>query len=47
MHNVHVAFKRFLKLLTPEEQLIEVNGFINELNKSNRPGVKLFKRFHY
>ena len=38
MHNVHFDFKRFLKLLTPAEQLIEINGAINELNKSNRPG---------
>ena len=45
MHNVHVDFKRFLKLLTPEEQLIEINRVINELNKSNQPGYKISKRF--
>ena len=45
MHNVHVDFKRFLKLLTPEEQLIEINRVINELNKSNRPGYKISIRF--
>ena len=45
LHNVHVDFKRFLKLLTPEEQLIETNRVINELNKSNRPGYKVSKRF--
>ena len=45
MHNVHVDFKRFLKLLTPEEQLIEINCVINELNKSNRPGYKISIRF--
>ena len=45
MHNVHVDFKRFLKLLTPEEQLIEINRVINELNKSNHLGYKISKRF--
>ena len=34
MHNIHVDFKRFLKLLAPEEQLIEINRVINKLNKS-------------
>ena len=30
MLNVHVDFKRFLKLSTPEEQLIGINRVINE-----------------
>ena len=34
MHNVHADFKRFLKLLAPEELLIEINRVINKLNKS-------------
>ena len=38
LHNVHVDFKRFLKLLTPEEQLTESNGIINQINKSSHPG---------
>ena len=45
LHNVHVDFKRFLKLLTPEEQLIEINRIINQLNKSSHPGYKISKRF--
>ena len=45
LHNVHVDFKRFLKLLTPEEQLIEINRVINQLNKSSHLGYKISKRF--
>ena len=44
MHNVHVDSKRFLKLSTPEEQLIEINRVINKLNKCNRPSYKISKR---
>ena len=46
MHGVHADFKRFLKLLTPEEQPIEINRVINKLNKSNRPGYKISKRLY-
>ena len=45
MLNVHVDFKRFLKLLTPEEQLIGINCVIYELNKCNRPSYKISNRF--
>ena len=46
MYNIHVDFKRFLKLLAPEEQVIEINQVINKLNKSNLPGYKISRRFH-
>ena len=47
MHGVHADFKRFLKLLTPEEQLIEINRVINKLNKSNRQVIRFQKDFTY
>ena len=46
MHNVHVDSKRFLKLSTPEEQLIEINRVINKLNKCNRQSYKISKRLY-
>ena len=47
MHGIHADFKRFLKLLTPEEQLIEINRVINKLNKSNRQVIRFQKDFTY
>ena len=34
MPNIMDDFKRFLKILTPEEQLYEINYLINDSNKS-------------
>ena len=45
MPNITVDFKRFLKLLSPEEQLCEINYMINEFSKSNRPGDNINKTF--
>ena len=44
MPNITVDFKRFLKLLSPEEQLCEINYMISEFNKSNRPGDNINKK---
>ena len=40
-----VDFKRFLKLLSPEKQLCEINYMISKFSKSNRPGDKIYKTF--
>ena len=40
-----VGFKKFSKLLSPEEQLCEINYMISEFNKSNRPGDNINKKF--
>ena len=40
-----VHFKWFLHLLSPENQLYEINSMINEFNKSNRPGDTVNKTF--
>ena len=45
MPNIMVDFKRFLQLLSPENQLSEINYMINEFNKSNRPGDNIIKKF--
>ena len=46
MPNVMVDFKRFLQLLSPENQLCEINYMINEFNKSNCPGDNIKKNSH-
>ena len=46
MPNITVDFKRFLKLLSPEEQLCEINYMISKFSKSNRPGDKIYKTFY-
>ena len=40
-----VDFERFLKLLSPEEQLCEINYMISKFSKSNRPGDNINKKF--
>ena len=45
MPNIMVDFKRFLQLLSPENQLCEINYMINEFNKSNRPSDNITKKF--
>ena len=45
MPNIMVDFKRFLQLLSPENQLCEINYMINEFNKSNCPGDNIIKKF--
>ena len=39
-----VDFKRFLKFLTPKEQLYQINYWINDFNKSFFPCVKIKKK---
>ena len=46
MPNILVDFKRFAKLLSPEEQLYEIRIMINEFNKSNCPGDNFKKKLH-
>ena len=38
-----VNFKKFLKLLSPKEQLREINYMISEFSKSNRPSDNINK----
>ena len=46
MTNVIVDFKRFLQLLSPENQLYEINSMINQFNKSNRKDENVIKILH-
>ena len=45
MSNIMVDFKRCLQLLSPENQLYEINSMINEFNKSNCKGENINKKF--
>ena len=45
MTNKFVDFKNYLKLLSPEEWLREINFMINEFNKSNCNGENIAKKF--
>ena len=45
MPNVINNFKRYLELLTPEEQLREINRLIKEFDKSYLPCANINKRF--
>ena len=45
MPNIVVDFKRFWQLLSPKNQLCEINFMINEFNKRNRPGDNINKKF--
>ena len=38
MPNIMTHFKRFLQLLSPEEQLYEISYMIRDINKSNNKG---------
>ena len=42
-----VDFKRFLQLISPENQSCEINSMINEFNKSNRKGDDINQNFAY
>ena len=44
MPNVINNFKRYLELLTPEEQLREINRLIKEFNKSYLPCPNINKK---
>ena len=43
--NKFADFKNYLKLLSPEEQLHEINYMINDFNKSNCNGGNIAKKF--
>ena len=43
--NIMVDFKRFIQLLSFENQLYEINSMINQLNKSNGKGENSNKKF--
>ena len=45
MTSKFVDFKNYIKLLSPEERLCEINFMINEFNKSNRNGENIAKKF--
>ena len=45
MPNVINNFKRYLQILTPEEQLHETNRLIIMINKSYSPYVNVNKKF--
>ena len=40
-----VDFKIFLQLLSPKNQLYEINSIINKFNKSNRKGENVENSF--
>ena len=42
--DIMVDFKRFLQLLSPKNQLYEINSVINKFNKSNCPGDNIKKK---
>ena len=42
-----VDFRRFLQLISPENQLCEINSMIKEFNKSNSKGENIKKKFAY
>ena len=45
MTNKLADFKNFLKLLSPQEQICEINFMINEFNKTNNHGENIAKQF--
>ena len=45
MANIMVDFRIVLQLLSPKNQLYEINSIINQFNKSNRKGENINKRF--
>ena len=45
MANIMVDFRIVLQLLSPENQLYEINSIINQFNKSNRKGENINKTF--
>ena len=44
---IMINFKRFLQLLSPKNQLYEINSIINEFNKSNCKSENVKKNFAY
>ena len=45
MTNKFADFINYLILLSPEEQLLEINFMINEFNKSNRNSEKIANKY--
>ena len=45
MTNKFADFKNYLKLLSPEERLHEINFMINQFNISNRNDKNIAKKF--
>ena len=45
MPNIIHNFKRYLKFLTPDKQLHEINRLIKEFNKSYLPCSNINKKF--
>ena len=45
MPNVINNFKRYLEILTPEEQIHEINRMIRVINKSYLPCVNINNKF--
>ena len=44
MSNIMVDFKKFLQLLSSQNQLYEINSMINQFNKSNCKGENINKK---
>ena len=40
-----IDFKKYLRFLSPEDQIPEINFMINEFNKSNNKGENINKKF--
>ena len=45
MANIMVDFRIVLQLLSPKNQLYQINSIINQFNKSNRKGENINKTF--
>ena len=45
MPNTMTDFKKYLRFLSPEDQIREINFMINEFNKSNNKGENINKKF--
>ena len=45
MPNIMMDFKRSLQLLSPEEQLYEINYLISDIGKSNNESENVNKKF--
>ena len=45
MPNIMTDFKRFLQLLSPEEQLYEINYMISDISRSNYKGENINTKF--
>ena len=45
MPNIITDFKKYLQLLSPENQICEIDSMLNDFNKSNGKGENINKKF--